>query len=203
MEHKVIAEKRTEVGKGPNNRLRQSGRIPAIVYGHDEPIPVSLEERSFMLAFKNISESTLVELGIGKDKRNVLVKDYQEDVLSGRVLHVDFFEVEAGKKLRTHVAIHLVGTPQEVREGALLETQLHEVEIECVPKDLPDTIDVPVEGLTSEKALHVSDIKVPAGVRVVTNGDAVVAAIVRSRAEVEASAADGDAAVVGSEETTE
>lgn len=181
MEHVVIAEKRTEVGKGPNHRLRQSGRIPAVVYGHDEAFSISLDERDFMRDFKNVSESTILSLAIGKTKRDVLIKDYQENVINGRILHVDFFEVEAGKKLRTHVAIHLVGTPPEVREGGILENPLHEVEIECLPKDLVEAIDVSIDTLSSAHALHVGDISAPAGVKILTNSDAVIAAVVHHK----------------------
>ncbi|AFG37931.1 50S ribosomal protein L25 [Spirochaeta africana] len=198
MEHVIVAEKRTEVGKGPNNRLRAAGRIPAVVYGHDDAFSVSMDERDFMREFKVVSESTILNLKVGKEKRDVLIKDYQEDVITGRVLHVDFYEVEAGKKLRTHVALHLVGTPNEVREGGILENPLHEVEIECLPKDLVEAIDIPIENLTSAHALHVGDITPPTGIRIVTNSDAVVAAVVHQRAEA---AGEEDEAEEGATET--
>ncbi len=197
MENVVVAESRTEVGKGANGRLRRAGKLPAVMYGHAGAQSIVLDEREFGLAFKNTSESTILKLKIGKKESDVLIKDYQEDVLSGRLLHVDFFEIERGKKLRTHIAIHLEGTPQEVREGAVLENPLHEVEVECLPKDLIDVLNISVEDLTSTHALHVGDIKAPEGIRILTNADAVVAAVVHQR-ETVAATEEGEAA--GAEE---
>ena len=97
MEHVIDAEVRTQVGKGNNKRLRRNGKMPAVVYGHEEPLSIALDERNFIQEFKTISESTIVRLKLGKESRDVLVRDFQEDVLTGRVLHVDFYEIEKGK----------------------------------------------------------------------------------------------------------
>lgn len=200
MEHVITAEKRTETGKGPNNRLRSSGKIPAVVYGHSDAVSIALNERDFSREFHKVSESTILNLKFDKQNLEVLIKDYQEDVITGRILHVDFYEIEKGKKLRTHVSIHLTGTPDEVREGGILENPLHEVEIECLPKDLPEDIKIDIKNLSSAHALHVGEITPPEGVKILTNPDAVVAAVVHAKA---AATTDEEAEEVVVEETAE
>ena len=93
----------------------------------------------------------------------VLVKDYQRDNLSGQILHVDFYEFERGKALRTRVPIRLTGNPVGVKEGGILESQLRELDLECLPKDLPEEIVLDISELGLDKALHVRDLMLPPG----------------------------------------
>jgi large subunit ribosomal protein L25 len=164
-------------------RLRKEGKIPAIIYGHNDPIAVSLDAREFGNAFKVISESQIIQLHVGDKTYDVLIKDYQEDILTGRIEHLDFFEIEAGVSLRTHISIHLEGNPVGTKEGGVLNQPLHEVEIECLPKDIPDAYQVDVSGLDIGDSVHVSDLPEIEGVTVLSNEETVIALVTMPRME--------------------
>src|SRR6056297_1534425 len=117
MEQKTLsAAARSELKTGAARRLRRAGKIPAVIYGHREPVSVVLDAVEFGRAFKIISESQIVQVTVDGEHYDCLIKDYQEDILTGAVEHIDFFEIEAGKTLRTHISIHLNGSPVGVRE---------------------------------------------------------------------------------------
>jgi large subunit ribosomal protein L25 len=187
MAQKVVlrGEPRSEMGKGASRRLRREGSIPAVVYGHSEPLHCSVVSRDFFSTFHTVSESTIITLNVGKENRDVIIKDYDEDITTGRIEHIDFFEIEQGKKLRTHVAIELTGSPIGVREGGVLDQNLHHLDIECLPKDIPEHIIVDISHLAREESLHVSDIVLPEEVRVLTDTHQTVASIVIPRVAVE------------------
>ena len=184
-EKHLTAELRSDFNKGANRRLRKVGRIPAIVYGHDEPIAISISEREFHKEFHTISESTLIQLAIEGKDRQVLVKDYQEDIIRGEILHIDFFEVEKGKALHTNVPVVLDGSPVGVREGGVLEHGIYELEISCIPKDLPSEIHIDISGLNIGDSIHVGDVTAPEGVTILNNDDQTIAVCAMPRAVVE------------------
>ncbi|MFP4329967.1 MAG: 50S ribosomal protein L25 [Alkalispirochaetaceae bacterium] len=207
MEEKhLTGELRSEFKKGASRRLRTVGRIPAIVYGHDEPIAISISGREFHKEFHTISESTLIRLAIDGKERQVLVKDYQEDIIKGEVLHIDFYEVEKGKTLQTHVPIVLDGSPVGVREGGVLEHGIYELNIECLPKDLPGEIHVDITGMNIGDSIHVGDISAPEGVRILNSDDQTVAVCASPRAmeqEMEAEEAAAQAVTSAVEDREE
>ena len=171
------AETRTAFKKGASKRLRRDGKIPAIIYGHNGTATVSVDAHEFHTNFKTVSENTIINLSVGKKSYDVLVKDYQEDILTGNILHIDFFEIEAGKSLRTNIPVHLEGTPIGVREGGILEHLLYNVEVECLPKDIPERIDLEVEQLHIGESIHISEVEVPEAVRILSPPDQVIVAI--------------------------
>ena len=174
---------RSDFGSAASRRIRKEGNIPAVVYGHQEAQHFLVNRREFRAAFKHISESEIITLKVDKSDMQVLIKDYQMDIVRGELLHLDFYEIEKGKKLRTHLPIRLHGTPVGVREGGILEAPLHELEIECLPKDLPESIELDVSDLQSSAALHVRDISPPDGVKILTHDDQVLAAVTHAKAE--------------------
>lgn len=196
----LSVQPRLETGKGPTRRLRKEGLIPAVVYGHSEPVSISIDERIFYKTFHAISESTIITLEIDGKDVDVLIKDYDEDILTGRIRHIDFFEIERGKKLRTHVSITVEGSAIGVREGGIMEHSLYDVEIECLPKDIPEHLTVDVSSLALGESIHVSDLLVPEGVRILNNPDQTVLVIAAPRAVVEEEAVEEE---VGEEEGTE
>ncbi len=206
MEQKVLTGvTRTTNGKGAARALRRAGRIPAVVYGHSDPVSVSIEAREFHKEFHTVSESTLITLKLEKDDRTVLIKDYSEDITNGDILHIDFFEIEQGKKLHTRIAVELIGSPVGVREGGILEHTLYEVDIECLPKDIPEHLTVDVSQLKQGDSIHIADISLPEGVVILNNADQTVASVTTPRAvieeeEEEEEAAAGEVPVVGEEE---
>ncbi len=186
MEQKILnAQARVETGKGVARQLRRDGRIPAVVYGHDEPQALSVEAREFHRAFHTVSESTLIKLKLSDRDRDVLIKDYTEDIRTGDILHIDFYEIERGKKLHTRIAIELNGSPIGVREGGVLEHTLYEVDIECLPKDLPGNLVVDVASLNTGDSLHVRDLVLPEGVRILNSADQTVVSVTIPRAATE------------------
>lgn len=186
MEQKTLsASARTELKSGAARRLRRAGKIPAVIYGHRDPVPVTIDGIEFIREFKIISESQIINLTVGDETYDVLIKDYQEDILTGNVEHIDFFEIEAGKTLRTHIGIHLEGSAVGSREGGILEQQLYEVDIECLPRDIPEAFRVDVSNLEVGDSLHVSDLEAPEGVTILTSEDNVIALVAMPRIEVE------------------
>ncbi len=186
MEAKTLkAEPRTAQGSGAARRLRRAGKIPAVIYGHHEPEVITIDAREFGDQFKTVSESTIIHIEVDGKGFDVLIKDYQSDILTGRILHLDFFEIERGKKLRTNVHVHHTGNPVGVREGGVLSMPTRDLEIECLPKDIPEEILVDISGLNIGDALHVSDITPPPGVTILSNEDQVLALVEHQRVEVE------------------
>ena len=181
----LTAELRTETKKGAARRLRRRGRVPAVMYGHRDPLLLSIDAREFARKFQRISESTIIHLSAGEDTYDVLVKDFQIDHIIERLEHIDFYEIERGRILRARVMLHFVGNPIGVREGGLQELLVHEVEVESLPRDLPERLDVDIEGLEVGQSLHVSDLVVPDGVRVLNSPDQVVVLIAHKVEEVD------------------
>lgn len=167
MEQKTLSVvERKEFKKGPAKQLRKEGKIPAIVYGHSDPLHISVDAREFSKKFKVVTENTIIILDLDGKQMEVLVKDLQEDIVSETVKHIDFYEIEKGKSLKTHVPIHLVGNPVGVKEGGLLEHKIDQFEVECLPKDLPENISIDISELALGESIHVSDVTLPEGVKV-------------------------------------
>jgi large subunit ribosomal protein L25 len=187
MEQKTLsAESRARLGKGESGRLRRRGRIPAVIYGHQEPLAVSIDAHEFDTKFHHISESTIIRLAVGGQEREVLIRDFQEDAVGGQVTHIDFYEVDKNRVLRTNVRVELTGAPVGVKEGGLLEHFVHEVEVECLPSQLPEKIILDVNELRLGKSLHVRELPPVEGVRFLNSPEQVVCAVVHKRVEVEA-----------------
>lgn len=187
MEQRVLeVQAREERKKGPVGRLRRSGRIPAVIYGHTEPKAVSVDAKEFYNLFRHISESTIITLKTGGEDVEVLIKDYEEDLRHNKIDHIDFYAIQAGVALRTHIEIHLEGSAKGAREGGVLQQQLHDIEIECLPKDIPEhAFSIDVTHLEIGDSIHVSDIPEPPGVTFLTGTDNVVALVAATREEVE------------------
>jgi large subunit ribosomal protein L25 len=180
----VSARKRDAVGKGAVSKLRREGRIPAVVYGRViDAMALDLNEIEFLKTLKKVSESTIIKLDVDGTVIEAFVKEANRNIINGKLLHVDFYAIERGKLLRAHVPLHVSGSPAGVREGGILETPLHEIEVECMPKDLPEQITVDVSALKGNESLHARDIVLPAGVKLMGSGDQVVALVKFARAE--------------------
>jgi large subunit ribosomal protein L25 len=162
-----------------------------VLYGRGGvSVAIDLDGREFSNQIKNISESTIVKVEVEGKTYEAFVKDTQRSITEGGILHVDFYEVESGVALRAHVSLRLLGSPAGVREGGILESPLHEIEVECLPKDLPERVDIDISALKVNQSLHVRDIKLGEGVRLISNEDQVVALVKYAREESAAPAAD-------------
>ncbi len=182
---------RTDLKKAAARRLRASGRVPAVVYGQGKAVSISVEEAEFSQNFHRFGENTIIQLKNGKTAFDVLVRDYQDDILTGKIRHIDFYQVNSNKTLHAKVPLHLAGTPAGVREGGLLEQLVHEVEVECLPKDLPHEIKVDVSKLAVGQSIHAGELAAVAGVKFLLNTDTVVAHVISTKTlNVEAPAAE-------------
>lgn len=178
MEKIVIeAKKRKETGKLVK-KLRREGIIPAIVYGYNQdPLPISLDKRSATLILNKVSGSTVLTLKVDDKEYSTLVRDVQRDHLRNEFLHLDFLAVSLTEKLRTAVSITLVGDAPVLKEyECLIVAGITEVEVEALPQDLPETIEVDLSGLTEiGDAIYLKDIPAPANVEILTDAEELIA----------------------------
>ena len=185
MEQKTLSVvERTEFKKGPAKKLRSEGMIPAVVYGHTDPLHIAVNANEFAKKFKVVTENTVIVLDLGKETREVLVKAIDEDIVTETVKHIDFYEFERGKTLKTHVPVHLVGNSIGAKEGGTVEHMLHELEIECLPKDLPEAIEVNIDALGMGESIHIADVAVAEGIKVLHPEDQTVVVVSAPKAAV-------------------
>jgi large subunit ribosomal protein L25 len=155
---------REQRGKEHAKKLRRNGFIPAVVYGHKTPsLPLEIEDKSFHALLRGgLGENVLVTLTTGDEKgqdRKVLIREIQRDPVTAQIIHVDFHEVSLTKRLTIQVPVHLVGTPEGVTEGGILQHALRELEVQCLPTAIPERIEVDVSHLTIGDSIHVADLK--------------------------------------------
>ncbi len=164
----LSAEPREDVGKGASRRLRRASKVPAVIYGADkEPASVSLDHDELIHNLDNEAfYSHILTVEMGKKKEKVVLKDLQRHPYKLQVMHVDLQRVSAKEKLRLHVPLHFINENEApgVREGGLVSHQMTEVEIQCLPKDLPEFIEVDLSALELGGTLHLSDLVAPKGV---------------------------------------
>ena len=154
-------ETRDGRGKGAARQLRREGSIPGNLYGRDlDPISVKADVREFAALVSAISvENTIVELSVEYDApRCVLIREIQRHPVRPDFLHVDFYEIRAGERLKVNVPVNLVGTPIGVRNGGTLQQVRHELEIECLPSEIPPSFEVDISELEIGDSLHISDV---------------------------------------------
>lgn len=164
--------------KGYKNELRRKGMVPAVYYGHgEENIFLAIPEVKLRpLVFT--SETHLISLEIeGLGKKTCILKDFQLDPVTEKIIHVDFQGLKADETVSVEVAIHLVGTPIGVKEGGIIQHSLHKLEIECLPSQIPDKIDVDISQLKIGDSLHVKDIHLE-NAKNVSKPDATIITIV-------------------------
>ena len=182
----VAAQSRTDKGKNANRRLRTQGLIPGVLYGgRKETIPVAVSPREISAILRSAAgENTLFDLDLGGKRRRVIVKEFQAEPVNGRLLHADFYEVALDKILEIKVHVELTGTPVGVKtQGGILDFVTREIEIECLPADIPEKITVDVSHLEMGKHFRVSELKLSDKLRLLTRPDMVIAHVVAPRAE--------------------
>lgn len=190
---KVTATSRSDAGKGASRRLRRQGRVPGIVYGGDQPPQtISLSNNEMMKHLEHEAfYSHVLELDVDGVAQSVILKALQRHVYrAGILLHVDFQRVVADQALHVHVPVHFVGEERSVgaKRGGVISHLLNEVEVICLPKDLPEFIEVDVSGLDIGESLHLSDLKLPAAIRLASlahgeSGDLAVVTVVPPKIE--------------------
>ena len=181
---RLTARIREERGKGAARQLRAAGRVPAVLYGHgEETRALSLDAHELSRLFSKISiENTLLTLtlegdGASTGELKALVREVQVSPSRGDVLHVDFYQVHAGERVHVEVPIRLVGTPEGVKTGGILQQPLTDLAIRCLADQIPDFVELDVSALDIGDARHVSDLQLPAGVIAEADADRVVCTV--------------------------
>jgi len=185
------AQRRTVSGKGAARQARLNGQIPAVVYGHGrEPESLTISAAEFKKALTGVELSTaVIDLDVEGTGIKVLMREIQRHPFKAEVLHVDFYEIHAGEKLTLQLAVHLVGSPEGVRNGGgVLDQVMREITIRVLPKDIPDRFDVDVTALRVGQSLHVRDLSIP-DVEILTEGTKTVCTVVAPKIETEEVAA--------------
>ena len=176
-------------GKNDSRRLRREGKVPVTIYGGGETAVAATAELKELAAIirSDTGANTLFSFEIeGHDEARVIFQDRQIDPVTGRLLHADLRRLAKGEKIEITVPIHLTGTPLGVREeGGLLEQQLREIRVLCLPSNIPESIDIDVEELEANESVHVSDIKVSDEIEIQEMPETLVAAVVFVKEEVE------------------
>jgi len=191
------AEPRADSGKGASRRLRRMNMVPAIIYGGDsEPMSVSLAHNEFLHELENEAIYTqIIDINVGKGKEEVILRDLQRHPYKNRILHADFFRIDKKKALHVVVPIHVLNAENCVgvkMDGGMMTQLVTEIEVMCLPKDLPEYLEIDAAELHLGEILHLSDIKMPKGVEIValTHGedhDTGILSVVKTRAVEEIS----------------
>ena len=182
----LAAEIRNERGKSGVNKVRGRGLCPAVVYGPGaDAVNVAIDPKVFLKLMHTAGENALIDLALGDaGTKKVIVREVQYDPLKPMPIHVDFYIVSLDRAIEVSVPLELVGTPLPVAQKSGLLTQaLHELQVECLPGSIPQSIKVDVSALALGDSLHVRDIPVPAGVTVLDAPDQTVAAVAGLGAE--------------------
>ena len=181
-------------------KLRTQGRVPAVFYGkRTSATNLEIDSKELNLLIKHASgENVVVDLELeqqgSKVKKLALLQEVQHDPMSGKILHVDLHEIAADEKIKAQVVVEAAGEPIGVKTyGGILENILRELQVECLPKDLPDKIAVDVSNLNIGQNIHVGEIALPEGVQVLNSKDLVVFAVAAPAVEEEKTAVDATA----------
>jgi large subunit ribosomal protein L25 len=167
----LSAEPRNDQGKGASRRLRHSGKVPAILYGaHAEPVRLSLEHHKLLpLVADEKFYSSIISVNVGAQKQPVIVKDVQMHPARNAIVHLDLQRVLENEKIRLHLPIHFKGeaaAPGVKTQGGVVSHHMADMEVVCLPKDLPEHIELDLSAMSLNDTLYLTDIKVPAGVTI-------------------------------------
>jgi large subunit ribosomal protein L25 len=184
----ITAEPRPGLGSRANKRLRDTGKVPGVVYGHKEAVvPVTLPKKELV---NHLNKGAHVfDLSLDGKAEKVLVKEVQYDHLGIDLIHIDFARVSLDEKVEITVPLELKGTPKGEEEGGVLQQIVAELEIECLVTDIPSTIVHNVTEMKLDEVLHIRDLKLPPGVKAMQDEDLVVAQVKAIEEEVVAPAA--------------
>lgn len=204
IQHTISAEIRNDQGKGASRRLRHAGKVPAVVYGGDKkPQSIQLEHNDVLLAAKNESFfSSIINLNVGGDAQKVLVRDWQKHPFKLQMLHMDFLRINENQVIRVSVPLHFLNhemSPAGKASSVVISHNMTEVEVSCLPKDLPEYLDVDLAELSEGDLVHLSDITLPEGVEIPElklgkEHDQTVVSAHTMRGEVEETTEEGEAA---------
>ncbi len=189
----IAAETRTEFGKGAARRIRRADKVPAVLYGHgSDPVHVTLPGHDLMMALKQAN--ALLTIDLGSDTHLAIPKQVQRDPIMGFIEHADLLIVKRGEKVTVDIAVTLVG---EAAPDTLVVLENASVSIEAEATNIPDGVEVSVEGLAVGEQIHASDLSLPSGSELAVDGDLLIVNVTAAptAAEVEAELAEAEAEV--------
>ena len=214
----IVAEARADEGKGASRRLRRlEGKIPAVIYGGDQPAQsLTLIRKDFEYMLENEAcFSSILEVQIGGDTHNAIIKDIQRHPAKGFPMHADFLRVRMDQAIKVNVPLHFINEEQCTGVklgGGMIQKQATDIEVQCLPKDLPEYLEVDMLDVELGQIVHLTDISLPAGVTSTAlelgeDHDLAIASVIAPRGTKEADAEDeaegGDAAEGGSGDASE
>ncbi len=204
--YELAAQLRSDIGEGASRRLRQAGSVPGIVYGNAQaPLTVSLSHKDMVKALENEGiYSHILTLNVDGKKEAVILKALQRHPFKPRLLHIDFQRVNANAAITMHVPLHFLNEEScpGIKAGGILSKNLIEVELKCLPKDLPEFLNVDLSTLELDHAIHISQLSIPKNVELLAlkhGDDMTVVSIHKPRIEEEAAPVEAEASAEGSD----
>jgi large subunit ribosomal protein L25 len=197
--------RRERSGKEYAKKLRQDNKIPAVVYGgHKEPVAITVERKAvsdlIQKSEHGIRSIFLLKMAGTDQQRHAMIKDMQMDPISRRMTHIDFVRVVMDELVRVLIPVNLTGSSIGVKEGGILDWQMRDLHVECLPGAIPDKIDVDITDLGAHQQVRISDLKLPEGVKVEEDPHRVIVGVTTARAEVVAEVVAVEGAVVAEPE---
>lgn len=198
--YKLNATKRTEVGSAPSRRLRKEGKVPANVYG------LGKDTRHFILESRELSsllkaDAHIIELNVENGEViNTLLKEVQQDYLADITLHVDLQEINMNEKVTANVDLVPVGIPVGISQGGILDQHMHQIEISCLPINMPKSVKVDVSKMELDSIMYIKDIQFPEGVEAAEDAEIVVFQVSETKAQQAESSTEEVAATEPTEE---
>ncbi|HEX7248302.1 MAG TPA: 50S ribosomal protein L25 [Actinomycetota bacterium] len=189
METKLTAERRSDAGKGVARKLRAAGKVPAVLYGQGlETTPLTVDARDLgHLLHGSAGSNVLVDLVVDGEAHLAIPREIQRDRIHAKFVHVDFLAVSRTETITVNVPVHETGEAAGVKEGGVVEHHLREVQIECLPQNVPDEIVIDITHVELGDMIHVSDLAAPTGVTILSNPeDAVLSVVTPAALRVEA-----------------
>ncbi len=182
MQEKMLnIELRKETGKNVNRRLRSDGFLPGVLYSHGESEAIKINNKEFLLLFEgHISESVIFNLNF-KDSSNddelmAFVKDYHVDPVTNDLIHIDLFKVTRGEKINTQVPVDIIGVAKGLKLGGIIEVHERMILVECLPKDLPEKVEIDVTELLVDDSIYIKDLNLGDAIKITMNPDQIIVA---------------------------
>src|SRR5947199_1498511 len=190
--------RRERSGKEYAKKLRQENKIPAVVYGgHKEPVAITVDRKAVVDLIQKSEHGVrsifLLKMADSDQQRHAMIKDTQMDPISRRMTHIDFVRVVMDEVVRLTIPVHITGNSIGVKEGGILDWQMRELHVECLPNAIPDAIEVDITNLGAHQQFRISDLKLPEGVKVEEDPHRVIVGVTTARAEVVAEVATPEA----------
>lgn len=196
---KIAVTERTKLGSAESRRLRRQGIVPGILYGHERPVPIAIGERDLRAALTTSSGShAVLDVAVdGGSEHSAILKDYQRDLVRGNITHVDLQEVRLDEPIHAAVAITLQGEPAGVKEGGVLSHVTTEVNVEALPLEVPQHLEIDVSALLIGGAVRIGELALPAGVTLLDDPETVIATVTMPTRIEEPEAVEGEEGAEG------